>query len=374
MKKTKIVEFIGRIQDGGAEALVRDYALKLDKEKFDVTVLCEDYRPASAVYKTLKEKGVKIVCMYEKSFFLNKAAARLLGKKYVARLTEKAIKKLKPDIIHAHLELLEVLYYCRESLEGIKLLWTCHNPPQKLIGDERPAERDACRFLLDHNHLQIIALHEDMAREIKEMYEIDNVAVIRNAIDFDRFRHLVKSREEVREELGLPQDAYVVGQVGRFDEQKNPHFTVSLFNELQKKHELCYLLMIGRGKLENELRKQIKELGLDEKVKILVNRDDVPELMNAMDVFILPSIFEGFGIVLIEAQVTGLPCVVSDRVPQAVYQNKNITCLSLDDPIDRWVDALWRPTGNIDKYGDINDYDMEREIKNLEKLYLSSSR
>ena len=374
MKKTRIVEFIGRIQDGGAEMLVKDYALLLDKEQFEVIILCEDYRPKSAVYRALKENGVKIVCMYEKSFFFNKVAARLQGKKYVAKLTRKAIEELKPDIIHTHLELLEVLYYCRDCLDGIKLFWTCHNPPQKLIGDERPAERDACRYLLDHNNLRIIALHEEMAKEIEEMYGIDNVAVIRNAISFDRFKNLKKTREEMRKELGIPQDAYVVGQVGRFDEQKNPCFTVNLFNEMRKKYDDCYLLLVGRGKLEKKLRKQIEDLDLEQRAKMLIGRDDVPELMNAMDVFILPSIFEGFGIVLIEAQVIGLPCVVSDRVPQAVYQSKNITCLSLDDPIDQWIDVLHNPTGNIDKYGDINDYDMKKEIKNLEKLYLSNSR
>ena len=372
MKKTKVVEFIGRIQDGGAETLVKDYALLLDKEKFDVTILCEDYRPNSNIYKVLKENGVKIVCMYEKSFFINKVIARILGKRYVAMLTKKAIEKLKPDLIHTHLELLEVLYYLRDSLNGIKLLWTCHNPPQKLIGDERPAERDACRYLLDHNDLQIIALHEDMAKEIEEMYAIDNVAVIRNAVDFDRFAHLNKDRKQMRQELGIPQDAYVVGQVGRFDEQKNPKFTLTVFAEMQKKYDNCYLLLIGRGNLENELRERIKELGIEDKVKMLVNRDDVPELMNAMDVFILPSRYEGFGIVLIEAQIVGLPCVVSDNVPKAVYQSKNITCLSLNDPVESWVKSLREPTGNIDKYGNINDYDMRREIKNLEKLYLSN--
>ena len=109
MKKIKLVEFIGRIQDGGAETVVKDYALMLDKEKFDVTILCEDYKKESNVYKTLVRNGVKIVTMYEPSFFVHKVITRLFGKQHVARLFEKAIKGLEPDIIHAHLELLEVL-------------------------------------------------------------------------------------------------------------------------------------------------------------------------------------------------------------------------------------------------------------------------
>ena len=370
MKKLKLIEFIGRIQDGGAETLVKDYALMLDKEKFDVTILCEDYRPQSNVYKTLKENNVKIVSMYEHSFFINKVLARLFGKRYVAMLFKKAIKALKPDVLHAHLELLEVLYYARESLDGISLLFTCHNPPEKLIGDERPAERDACRYLLDHNDLQIIALHEDMARQIEEMFGIDNVKVIRNGIDLNRFRNVAVTKEEKRKELNIPEDAWVIGQVGRFTYQKNPEFTVSVFHELLKKRKDAYLLLIGRGNQEEELRKQIKELGIEDHTKLLVSRNDIPELLKALDVFILPSRFEGFGIVLVEAQAAGLPCVVSDNVPEQVYLSNAVTKLSLNEEKEKWVDALLDPKGNIFSYHDIEDYDMKKEIRNLEKLYL----
>ncbi len=89
-----------------------------------------------------------------------------------------------------------------------------------------------------------------------------------------------------------------------------------------------------------------------------------------MDVFILPSRFEGFGIVLIEAQLAGLPCVVSDQVPSQVYQSKAITSLSLNEDKKVWADALLDPKGNIKEFGDIEDYDMRKEIRNLEALYL----
>ncbi len=369
--KTKIVEFIGRIQDGGAETLVKDYALLLDKEQFDVTVLCEDYRPESNNYKTLCKNHVKIETLYEKSFFINKVLARLLGKRYVAKLFEKKIRELDPDVLHTHLEMLEVLYHARKSIGGIKLFFTCHNPPQMLIGDQRPKERDACRYLIDHNGLRIIALHEDMAREINEMFSISNTSVIRNGIDFNRFMNVEKSREEIRKELGIGKDTYVIGQVGRFAFQKNPEFTVSVFNELLKAKEDACLLLIGRGKGEADLRKQIKELGIEDKVQMLISREDIPELLKAMDVFVLPSRFEGLGIVLIEAQVAGLPCVVSDNIPVEAFQSRRITRLSLSEPYEKWVEALLDPKGNIDHYGNIENYDMNKEIRNLEKLYLS---
>ena len=367
--KKRLVEFIGRIQDGGAETLVKDYALLLDKDKFDITILCEDYRHESNTYKTLVENNVNIVTMYKPSFFINKVLARIFGKRYVSLLFSEAIKNIKPDIIHCHLEVLEILYYSRKVLDDIKLLFTCHNPPELLIGDKRPPERDACRYLLDHNNLQIIALHDQMAQEINEMFGINNTKVIRNGINFDTFRNVEKSKEEIKEELGIEKDGYVVGQVGRFAYQKNPEFTINVFANLLKKKENAYLLLIGRGDVD-KLRKQIHDLHIENRVKILSNRNDIPELLKAMDVFILPSRFEGLGIVLIEAQVSGLPCVVSDQVPNEAFQSKNITRLSLDEDIDKWVEALNNPIGNIDKYGDINQYDMNKEIKNLEKLYL----
>ena len=371
--KTKVVEFIGRIQDGGAETLVKDYALLMDQDRFDVTVLCEDYRPDSTNYKTLKEHGVKIVTMYEKSFFFNKVFARLFGKRYVAGLFRKAIRELKPDVLHAHLEVLEILYYARDVLDGIRLLFTCHNPPEMLIGDQRPAERDACRYLLDHNDMQIIALHEQMAKQIDEMFQIDNTAVIRNAIDLDRFRNTDKTKEEIRKELGIGKDTYVIGQIGRFAYQKNPEFTVKVFQELLKEKEDACLLLIGRGKMEGQLRDLIKELGLEDKAKLLVSRDDIPDLLKAMDVFILPSRFEGLGIVLIEAQASGLPCVVSKAIPSEAFQSKNITRLDLNDPIEVWVKNLLHPEGNIESYGDIENYDMKKEIRRLEDLYMKGA-
>ena len=370
MMKTKVTEFIGRIQDGGAETLVKDYALMLDKDLFDVTILCEDYKKNSVNYQILKENNVHIVTMYENSFFINRVLARILGKRYVALLFKRAVKKIKPDVIHAHLEVLEIMYHARKALKGIKLLFTCHNPPQMLIGEKRPKERAACRYLLDHNCLQIIALHEQMAQEINEMFDIDDTKVIRNGVDFERFRNVKRKKENIRRDMDLPVDAYVIGQVSRFAYQKNPEFTVNVFAELLKKRENSYLLLVGRGKQENQLREQVRDLGIEDHVRILVNRRDIPQLLKAMDVFILPSRFEGLGIVLIEAQVAGIPCVVSENIPKEAYQSKKITVLNLSDPIDTWVKALLRPRGNISEYGNLDDYDMKKEIKNLESLYL----
>ena len=367
--KTKVIEYIGRIQDGGAETIVKDYSLNLVRDGFDVYVVCRDYVKDSYIYKTLKENNINIVSMYPEFNIPSRILARIFGVKYVSNKLRKIINDIKPDVLHAHLECLETLYYAKDCLDGIKLFFTCHNLPKMCIGSDRPKEMNACKYFVENNNMQIIALHDDMAKEINDMFNINNTVVIKNGIDFNKFRNVTKSKKEIRSSLNIPNDAYVIGQVGRFAYQKNPEFTVNVFSELLKKNSNSYLLLIGRGQEENNLKKQIKQLEIEGKVQILTNRTDIPELLKAIDVFMLPSRFEGLGIVLIEAQVSGLPCVVSDNIPNEAFQSKNITRLNLNDSYDIWVDSLLKPKGNINMFGDINEYDMNVQIKKLETYY-----
>ncbi len=121
---------------------------------------------------------------------------------------------------------------------------------------------------------------------------------------------------KVRSEFSLPADAFVIGHVGRFDIQKNHHLLLQIFAEVVKKEANAYLLLIGQGCLQSNIEKQIGELGIANRVIFAGSRPDVPRLMRAMDVFLFPSLYEGLGLVLIEAQTAGLPCVFSDVVPQ----------------------------------------------------------
>lgn len=368
--KTKVIEYVSRMQDGGAETIVKDYALLLDKDKFDVIVICEDYKKNSANYKILKENNVKTIYLYGKFDLLCRALQRIFGQRFISLLFNRVLKQIKPDIIHVQLESLEVLYHSRKYLDNVKLFFTCQNLPELKIGDKRPKEREACRYLLDHNNLQIFALHNEMAREIEDRFNIDNVIVLKNGIDFDRFKNVKESKEEIRRSIGIPEDAYLVGHVGRFHYQKNHELLIKAFADVTKKKDNAYLLLIGSGNLENEVKKQIEELGLTKKVVILSHRKDIPRLMKSMDVFLFPSRYEGLGIVLIEAQISGLPCVISNTLPHEAYQDKNITELALDAPIEDWSKAVISPIGNIDKWGNIDEYDMRKVIKKLESYYL----
>jgi glycosyltransferase involved in cell wall biosynthesis len=162
-----------------------------------------------------------------------------------------------------------------------------------------------------------------------------NVKIIRNAIDIDRYRFDSEVRARMRSELGLD-GSCAIGHIGRFDlRQKNQLFLLDAFSKAKKNRPELKLVLIGDGEGRIAIERHIGELQLDGEVMLTGFRDDIPDLLCAMDVFALPSHFEGLGIVLIEAQANGLPCVASSAVPQDTLVT-DCTYLALTD-MDGWV-------------------------------------
>ena len=145
--------------------------------------------------------------------------------------------------------------------------------------------------------------------------------MLNNGIDFSAFEKTL-SKEKVRKREGIPEDAFVVGHVGRFNKQKNHKLLVETFAEIYKKNPKAFLLMVGNGSLQKETEERLKVLGLEGHYLILSHRTDIPDLMKAMDKFVFPSNYEGLGIVLIEAQKIGLECIISHVVPDAAIYFK----------------------------------------------------
>ena len=255
------------------------------------------------------------------------------------------------------------------DLKNVRLIYTCHNLPKWFFDGKRKKEGKAAESLIRNNNMQIVALHKDMQLEINARFHIDNTVIIRNGIDFNRFTNIQESKENIRQKLNIPQDAYVIGHVGRFSDVKNHSFLIDCFNKAVKKNDKAFLLLVGSGPSKEGIVYKVNTLGLSDRVLFLEHRTDIPQLMKAMDVFDLPSKFEGLPVVLIEAQVAGLPCVVSDVINPESFNTKNITKLSLNDSLEIWADNLLNPVGNISEWGDISEYDMNKEIKKLEKLY-----
>src|SRR5699024_7790886 len=120
-------------------------------------------------------------------------------------------------------------------------------------------------------------------------------------------------------------------------------FLINVFAAVKKERSNAHLILIGIGDLEGEIKEQVYELGLQDSVSFLGNRGDIPELMSIMDVFVFPSLYEGFGNVLIEAQAVGVKCVVSDNIPSDAFITNLVTPLSLNDRVEKWCQAILSP-------------------------------
>lgn len=162
---------------------------------------------------------------------------------------------------------------------------------------------------------------------------------IPNSIDSSNFIYNEQIRKIKRKELGIT-DEYVVGHVGRFSYQKNHKMLINIFEKVLEKNQDSFLLLVGVGEKEQETRSQVKDAGMEEKVKFLGNRSDVNELYQAMDVFVMPSYFEGLPVVGVEAQFAGLPCVFSDKVPIEVKLTDAVDFISLKETPKKWAQIV----------------------------------
>lgn len=202
------------------------------------------------------------------------------------------------------------------------------------------------------------------------------------AIDLLPFREQVNA-DLVRSEFNIPVDAFVIGHVGRLVEQKNPLFLVEIAAEVAVREPKMRLLLVGSGPLYSTVNAKVQQLGLDDRVIFAGTRSDVNRLMlGAMDVFLFPSIHEGLGLVLIEAQTAGLPCVLSDVVPEEAHVIEPLMQrLSLSQTAEVWSEVILktlkaqREITQTEAYQLIekSSFNIHNSVKQLETLYFNQS-
>lgn len=374
MEKTKVLQFIHGFSMGGAETLTKEYCLKLDKEKYDVSVLCF-HRYHTPYEKILEEAGVHVVYAsdhikdYDKIAFRYPGRLLMLAKRW--SFLKNYLKKASPDVLHFHMAL--SIYVLLANLKkDTKMIRTMHTEPKRRWNGSMGRRIDlwATHKLMKKYPMQFITLHDGMRKEINEMFGVNNSVVLNNGIDFLRYERAL-DKKTVRSREGIPQDAFVIGHVGRFNEVKNHKFLVEVFSEIHKKNEKAFLLLVGNGSLQKKIEEQLKKLGLEKKCKILSERTDIPDLLNAMDKFVFPSVYEGLGIALIEAQKAGLPCVISAAVPDEAIVSNLVKKLDLELSAKVWADVIMSFGVSSAEYRGIEAWDMEQIVHSLEELYSS---
>ena len=200
--------------------------------------------------------------------------------------------------------------------------------------------------------------------------------MLNNAIETERFAFNAETRARMRRELGVA-DKTVIGHVGRFALPKNHVFLLEVFEQIHRANPDTCLLLVGGGELRKKIEDQAAQAGLSDSVIFAGVHDDVSAYYQAMDVFVLPSLFEGLGIVCIEAQTAGLPCVISDGVAQECIRTKDLVSMCrLDQPARQWAEHILARCGQPreDHSQEIRDngFDIVQTTRWLENFYLNA--
>lgn len=170
--------------------------------------------------------------------------------------------------------------------------------------------------------------------------DLSNFYVVPNGINSQRFAYNRAERNKYRSEFNINEGTILIGNVARFHEQKNHIFLLNVFAQYLHTQPNAQLLLVGDGALKSEIQSSASKLFVSDKIIFTGSRSDVQGFLHAMDVFVFPSVYEGFGNAVVEAQAAGLPVIASDRVPQEVKITNLVTFVSLDAPISEWVAAI----------------------------------
>lgn len=196
---------------------------------------------------------------------------------------------------------------------------------------------------------------------------------LNNSVNFDEYAFTIEKRKKIRKEFLFSDDELVIGHIGRFYKQKNHLYLINIFNEIVKRRPKSKLLLVGSGELENGVRKYVNDLGINEQVIFAGTRSDVNNILSGMDIFVFPSLYEGMPNTVIEAEASGLPCILSDTITKQVNLTNNVYFKSLNDSPENWANIILnvsennftRDTKDVFKK---NKYDIQSCLKQFTEL------
>lgn len=200
-----------------------------------------------------------------------------------------------------------------------------------------------------------------------------NYYVINNGVDINKYCYKENIRKEKRKELNINDDLILIGHVGRFSVQKNHKFLIEIFYELYKFNNKVRLMLIGIGPLMESVKEQVKKMNLTGVVYFLNQRNDLEELYQAMDLFLLPSLYEGLPLVGVEAQASGLKCAFSSNITEEIKILDTSIFIDLNNSSKEWAHKIQNLLNTSNSRNvKINDFDINNNAKKLEKIYLST--
>ena len=368
MKKEpiRILQFIGSLNSGGSQSMIMNIYRNIDRNKIQFDFIVD--RKDELLYKDeIEQLGGKVYIFNYHFTVLNYFRYKKQWNKFFAEHKEY-------KTIHCHVRSVASIVLKIAKKNGLKTICHSHSTSngngfssliKKELQKNIPKYSD---YLFACSNESAIWLYGDENTKSNRCY------IINNAIDSIKFVYNSKIRNQVRNKLDLD-NKIVLGIVGRLEEVKNHKFAIQVLNELIKCNNNYYLLVIGTGNLKEELIKQINKDRLSNNVIFLENRNDVNELLQAMDIYIMPSLWEGLPLSLVEAQAASLPCVISSNVLDGIIIDDLVKKISLES-IDEWVDFIKNidlTKERVNQYQNVVDsgFDIKKNVKMITDFYLS---
>ena len=360
----RVLQVLGGLNLGGAETMVMNLYRRIDKSKiqFDFIIHLQDKQAYEDEVLSMGGKVYRFPAFNGRNLIIQ----RNLWEKFF-------IEHKEYKILHSHVRSYASVYIPIANKYGLKTIIHSHSTSNGngLSAIIKNIMQYPLRFQADY----LFACSEEAGQWLfgKKACKKNNYKVIHNAIDSKKFSFCSIKRKEIREKLGI-NDKFVIGHVGRMTKPKNHTFLLRIFLEVRKIRKDAVLLLIGDGELRSSMEKEIRNLGIMDKVLALGSKNNIQDYYQAMDVFVFPSLWEGLGIVCIEAQASGLPCVVSENVPKEIDLGENlIHVMNLSDGEKKWADVISSVSTNF-RYGRQEavcraGYDIEENAMLLEDFY-----
>lgn len=350
---------------GGAETMVMNYYRNIDRTKvqFDFLVHREKRGAYDDEIESLGGRIYRLSPIYPQNFIKYKKELRVFFKEH-------------PEyrIIHSHMSELGCFAFVEAERQGVPVrICHAHNAPHGF--DLKMIMRTYFKKRMMPHLTHLFMCGVESGRWLFGKNNENRFIMLNNAIDASAYTYDMAKRERVRGQLGLTNEL-TVGHVGRFTPQKNHPFLLEIFASLLKKSPDAVLLLVGGGEDMPAIRAKADSLGISEHVRFLGVRDDVADIMQAMDVFVFPSLYEGLGIALIEAQASGLPCVVSDTIPKEAYLTDLVIAEKLSLSPDKWAEKILavRDKPRTDRKNEItaHGFDITTEAVKLQEFYINA--
>lgn len=324
----RVLQIIGAMDRAGAETLVMNLYRNMDRSKiqFDFLVHTEHKCDYDAEIKSL---GGHIYHIPRYTFF-NRRAYRNAIRSFLVQHPEHRI-------IHGHIGSSAPIYLEEARRQGRFAIAHSHNNAPWTNPEEALFKLIARPVRWHADYFMACSPEAGLDRFGKKIIEGNSYTILNNGIIADEYKRTPTLIHDAKKALGLGSEP-VFGHIGRFTTQKNHPFLISSFAAIKEQLPDAKLLLVGKGEHEEKIKRQIASLHLEDSVLFLGIRNDIPLILNAMDVFIFPSVFEGLGVALIEAQAAGLPCVVSDKIHDIAVLSDRVARMPLSSP-ETWANA-----------------------------------